>query len=112
MAAGDVTVGFNVEGFNAFHERAVVGGTVQLDGGNPTPIALSAYFDDIDFAMVTLVGDASAPGDDPVMVDHAISGTTINVYAWKHNGTDPTLIASTDNTHSVSFLAVGSRTRR
>lgn len=55
--------------------------------------------------------NASAPGDDPVLATHAISGTTVNVYAWKHNGTDPTLVASTDNAAVVSFIAIGTRVR-
>lgn len=108
MAAGDVTIGDTYVDWHAFLDKVFVVGKVQLDGGNPTPIDLSAYVTGLDGAVVSIEGTA-APGDDPVLVTSAVSGTTVNVYAWKHNGTDPTLVASTDNARLVNFMAIGTK---
>lgn len=79
-------------------------GTVTLDGSNPTAVVtgLSA----IDSATVTPVG-ATTPGDDPVHFTIAVSGGTLNIYAWGHDGTDPTLVASTDSSTVLHWMAVG-----
>ena len=106
MGAGDVTVGGSYTGWHGFMRDGVVTGTVQLDGGNPTPIDLSAYFISIAGVVVSIEGSGT-PGDDPVQVTSAISGTTLNVYAWKTDGSDPTLVASSDNSRSISFIAFG-----
>ena len=51
---------------------------------------------------------SSAQAVDPTTVTAVVSGTTVNVYAWKVTGTgDATLIASTDNANLVSFVAWG-----
>ena len=85
-------------------------GTVTLDGGNPTPVTLTNYLTAVDAATVSLEGSV-APGDDPTSVTSAVSGTTLNVYAWKHTtggaAGNPTLIASTENTRLVNWFAVG-----
>jgi hypothetical protein len=109
MAAGDVIITRDVMiDENAGGERMVIG-TVTLDGGNPTPIALSAYLSAVDAAVVSMEG-AVAPGLDPSLVTSAISTTTVNVYAWKVTGAgDTTLIASTDNARLVNFIAFGPR---
>lgn len=83
-------------------------GEVTLDGSNPTPIVTG---------LATVVActvsqkSASTPGDDPVAftVDYAggVTAGTVNLYAWGHNGTDPTLVASTNNTAVVSWIAIG-----
>ena len=108
MAAGDVVVGGSYVDWHALHNKVALIGTVTLDGGNPTPIDLSAYVTALDGAVVSLEGTAT-PGDDPVQVTSAISGTTLNVYAWKHDGTDPTLVASTNNARLVNFFALGTK---
>lgn len=108
MAAGDVTIGSVVKGWHGLNSKAIICGTVILDGGNPTPIALSTYLTSIDGAVVSLEG-SGAPGDDPVQVSSAVSGTTVNVYAWKTDGSDPTLVASTNNARLVNFIAIGSK---
>ncbi len=86
--------------------RLVVG-TVTLDGSNPTPVALAGYLEAVSVGVATLEG-ASALGDDPNQVTTAVSGQTLNVYAWKNvSGTDPTYVASTDNSRLVNFMAIG-----
>ena len=107
MAAGDVTIGGSYLDWHGFLGKGVVAGKVQLDGGNPTPIDLSAYFTSVEAAVVSMDGSV-APADDPSLITHAISGTTVDVYAWKNTGgTDPTLVASTNNSAVVGWIAVG-----
>ncbi len=107
MAAGDVTKDGTLAGWHGLHGKTIVVGTVTLDGANPTPIDLSANFSSIEWAMVTFEASA-APGLDPALVTHVISGTDVNVYAWKVTGAgDTTLVASTNNTDEVAFIAVG-----
>lgn len=109
MAAGDVVIGSTTLGWHGLMNQGIVSGTVTLDGSNPTPIALSAYFSAVLGAVVSMDGSV-APGDDPSLITHAISGTTVNVYAWKNtSGTDPTLVASTDNARLVHFIAIGTK---
>lgn len=103
MAAGDVDI--TADTLLGSGLRLVVG-TVTLDGGNPTPVDLSGYLEAVSAGVASLEG-ASAPGDDPVLVTSAVSTTTLNVYAWLHNGTDPTLSASSDNSRLVNWMAVG-----
>lgn len=88
--------------------KRMVWGVVTLDGSNPTDVALSAYFSavDVGFANGTAT---STPGDDYTAFSCAVSGTTLNIYAWNTNGTDPTLTASTNNDQVVGFVAIGSR---
>jgi hypothetical protein len=110
MAAGDVVIVRDVT-FPRGSQGDVrwLWGTVTLDGSNPTPIALAGYLSVVDAAVVSLEG-AAAPGVDPSALTSAISGTTINVYAWKITATDNgTLIASTDNARLVNWFASGPR---
>ena len=106
MAAGDVTVNFDT-GRLLGRQQRLIGGTVVLDGGNPTPIELAAYLKTILGAVVSIEG-SGAPADDPNAVSSAVTGTTLNVYAWKNtSGTDPTFVASTNNARLVNWLAWG-----
>lgn len=83
-------------------------GEATLDGTNPTPITTG---------LATVVActvtrkSAVAPGDDPVdfSVDYAgaVTAGVVNLYAWKHDGTDPTLVASTNAAAVVSWIAIG-----
>lgn len=84
----------------------VARGEVTLDGSNPTPITTG--LNTIVSATVTLK-QATAPGDDPVgaSVDYTGSDGTLNLYAWKTDGTDPTLVASTNNSAVFCWVAVG-----
>ena len=84
----------------------VKSGTVTLDGSNPTPITTGLTT--VTTAVLSL-NTSTAPGDDPVYFTETYSGGTVNVYAWKNTGgTDPTLVASTNNTATVDWIAVGS----
>lgn len=88
--------------------KAVAAGEVVLDGTNPT--AVSTGLSAVDYAVVSIKASAT-PGDDPVLVTADYGGAVpdgeIAVYAWKTNGTDPTLVASTNNTATVSWMAYG-----
>ncbi len=112
MAAGDVVIVSDVvlgPGAAAGNPRLITG-TVTLDGGNPTPIALAGYLTAVSAAVVGIEGSA-APGADPVQVTSAVSATTVNVYAWKATtagaGGNADLVASTDNARLVNFFAIG-----
>lgn len=109
MGAGDVTVDKSFKGFHGLSDLVCVIGTVQLDGSNPTPIDLSSYMAAVTWAMVQFEASA-APGLDPTLVTHVISGQDVNVYAWKPTNADnTTLVASTNNTDEVAFIAFGTR---
>lgn len=82
-------------------------GTVTLDGGNPTTVATGLTI--VTGAVVSLKA-AATPGDDPSWLSHSYSGTdgNLDIYAYKNTGgTDPTLVASTNNTATVDWVAFG-----
>jgi len=80
------------------------GGTVALDGSNPTTVATGLVT--IDHAQVSFNASA-APGLDPALVTCTFSGGTLSIYAWKVTGAgDTTLVAST-STDTVNWFAVG-----
>ena len=84
-----------------------VGGTVTLDGTNPTPVVTGLSV--VKSACASLKS-ATTPGDDPSWLSVDYNGTdgTLNIYAWKNTGgTDPTLVASTNNTATVDWVAFG-----
>lgn len=79
-------------------------GVATLDGTNPTPVTTG--LDSIVAAFCTLAA-AATPGDDPTSFSYAASGGTLSIYAYKTNGSDPTLVDSTNNAATVAWLAVG-----
>lgn len=86
-----------------------VSGEVTLDGANPTPVATG--LSTISHAGVSLKS-AIALGVDPGSVTHDFTGSdgTLNVYAWKPtSNSNPTVIASTNNTFVASWWARGTR---
>lgn len=109
---GDVYIsGDYIFGSKGKGSPRIVFGSVQLDGTNSTPVSLSGYFSDITespvHAVVSMEGETS-PDLDPASVTSAVSGATINVYAWKVDSKDNcTLVASTDNARLVNWLALG-----
>ena len=77
MAAGDVVINLDyVLGKGAGGDIRVMGGTVTLDGGNPTPIALAGYLASIQMAVVSMEG-AGAPGADPNSSSSMVSQSSI-----------------------------------
>ena len=98
-AASNITIG------GVSPTGVVKSGTVTLDGSNPTPVTTGLT------TVVTGVvtqKKATPPGDDPIIFTVGYSGGTLNVYAWKTDGSDPTLVASTDSAATVDWIAVGS----
>lgn len=79
-------------------------GTATLDGSNPTPVTTG--LSTIVAATVSLKATAT-PGDDPTSFSVGYSGGTLNIYAYKTDGTDPTLVASTNSSATVDWIAVG-----
>lgn len=79
-------------------------GVVTLDGSNPTNVTtrLSSIVA-VSFSHNT----NTAPGDDPVSFTWTASGGVLSIYAWKNDGTDPTLVASTNAAAVVSWTAIG-----
>jgi hypothetical protein len=58
-------------------------------------------------AVTLTIKSATALGDDPVQVSYNTSGTTLNIYAWKNDGSDPTLVASTNSAIVIGWVAYG-----
>ena len=81
-------------------------GVATLDGSNPT--AITTGLNAVESVVVTNHrGDT--PGDDPLIFTTVIAGGTVSLYAWKTDGSDPTLIASGDNDDTIGWLAQGYR---
>jgi hypothetical protein len=80
-------------------------GEVTLDGSNPTVVTVTGMTS-ISSVQLTLK-KSSTPGDDPTSFSYDTSGTTLNIYAYKTDGTDPTLIASTNSSAVVGWVAYG-----
>lgn len=88
----------------AYDPMKIVMGRMALDGTNPTPIVTGLR--EI-LAVVLTYEDATAPGDDYSTLTYAVSGGTVNVYAWEYtSGTDATLVAS-NATDTFSFVIFG-----
>jgi hypothetical protein len=107
MAAGDVVVTGEATLPNGLR---LIMGTVVLDGANPTPVLLSAYVATILWGLATMDGSV-APGADPNEITSNVSGTTLNVYAWKVTtggaAGNPTPVASSDNARLVNWIIIG-----
>lgn len=111
MAAGDVTYDGDITiGRGERGNMRIVTGTVVLDGGNPTPVALAGYLSAIYGATACMSGSA-ATGADPNQVTALINGTTLDIYAWKITtggaAGNATEIASTDNARVINWMAMG-----
>lgn len=84
-------------------------GEATLDGANPTSVTTGLAT--VVSATVSLKS-ATTPGDDPswLSVDYGggVTAGQLDIYAWKNTGgTDPTLVASTNNAAVVSWIAIG-----
>lgn len=95
-----------VEGVAAGYK--IARGEATLDGTNPTPIVTGLAT--VVACTVTLKA-AATPGDDPISFSvnygGGVAAGTVNLYAYKTNGTDPTLVDSTNAAAVVSWIAVG-----
>lgn len=83
-------------------------GIVTLDGSNPTSVEMNPLAT-IDACALTIEGSGT-PGDDPVAVTAVTTATAgqLDIYAWKTDGADPTLTASTNNNRIVHYVCGGS----
>ena len=108
MASGDVVITSSfVVGRGFQGDPRIITGTVQLDSSNPTPIPLAGEVTAITSAVVNMEGSAD-PDDDPHIITSAVSGTTVNVYAWKNASTsDPTQDLSANSSRLINFIAIG-----
>ena len=101
----NVQTGGSIKYNGVANTGVIKSGTVTLDGSNPTPVTTGLT--------TVLNGSAclkssTAPGDDPTYFTVDYSSGTLNIYAWKNTGgTDPTLVASTNNSATVDWIAVG-----
>ncbi len=84
-------------------QAAVFAGEAALDASNPTPI--TTPFDTILGVALTLKA-AVTPADVVSILTYTQVGRRVDVYAWVHTATDPTLVASTA-THTFSYVIVG-----
>lgn len=89
--------------------KKFVGGEVTLDGSNPTSVVTGLA---TILGAVAVIKKNTSPGDDPVTVTVDYENVTnpgrLDIHAWKNTGgTDPTLVASTDNTAVISWMAYG-----
>lgn len=80
-------------------------GAITLDGTNPSSAATGLTT----IVACTVSGPAAAaiPGDDPLSATPYINGTSLDLYAWKTDGMDPTPIASTDNAAVFYWICLG-----
>lgn len=84
-------------------------GVATLDGSNPTSVTTGLAT--VVSATVALKS-STAPGDDPswfsVDFGGGVTAGQLDIYAWKNTGgTDPTLVASTNSSAVVSWIAIG-----
>lgn len=91
---------------DAASSSKVVGGVTTLDGSNPTNVTTG--LSDIAWCHVDFT-TATALADDPSQLTIDMhTGGTLAIYALKFtNGTDPTLIASTDSTMQINWSCGG-----
>lgn len=103
VVAVDALSGLTVGGVAA--AGVVKCGTATLDGTNPTPVTTGLT---TVTSAVACIKSSTTPGDDPSAVTVDYSGGTLNIYAWKNTGgTDPTLVASTNSSATIDWIAVG-----
>ncbi len=116
MAAGDVTIKSAVVLDGADRQGGGVGnvvlvvGKVQLDGGNPTPVALARFGAEVLFGLATIAGSAT-PGVGAAAVPYVVTanpnGSTLDVRAFANTlAGDATPLASTEAVTEVNFVAL------
>ena len=99
-ASGPLTVRVEIN-----RELRCVGGTVTLDGANPTPVTTGLT---TVIAAVACMKSTAAPAADPTQITVGYSSGTLNIYAWKITATnDGTLVASTNSAMTVDWIAWG-----
>ena len=80
-------------------------GSITLDGSNPSSAATGLT---TIVSCTASLNAAATPGDDPSWDSLNINGTSLDLYAYKNTGgTDPTLVASTNNTAVFYWICVG-----
>ncbi len=93
--------------------QKVAGGVVTLTGTNP--VAIATGLDAVESVQFTLLSTTS-PGLDPAdftadfanVLGNNVAAGQVNLYAWKYtSNANPTLIASTNASAKVAWLAIG-----
>lgn len=85
----------------------VVAGEIALDGGNPTPVDLSAFFKTKIVAAAATIKGTTALGDNTTVLWYNIVGTRLDLYGGKNTGGNDPTIADSTGTETVSYFAVG-----
>lgn len=80
-------------------------GTITLDGSNPSSAATGLTT--VVSCNVSGPAAAAIPGDDPMGATPFINTTNLDIYAWKTDGSDPTPVASTNNTAVFYWVCLG-----
>lgn len=105
LKVGGVESTQSISGLGTGYKLARGAARVALDGSNPTTVA--SGLTSILAPFVQLSSSTDVPGANIATLTAIVSGTNINVYAWKHSSTDATtLIASTD-TSSFYWMCIG-----
>lgn len=83
----------------------VATGSITLDGSNPSSAATGLT---TVLSCTASLKATATPGDDPSWNSLNINGTSLDLYAYKNTGgTDPTLVASTNNTAVFYWVCIG-----
>lgn len=96
--------GFQIDGTPV----SIARGEVTLDGSNPTVVntGLTTIYS------ATASIKRTTASDDPLTVTVDYSGGMLSIYAWKPTAGTPNvfpMVASTDNTTVISWIAVGAK---
>ena len=85
----------------------IVTGEIALDGTNPTPLDLSAFFKTKIVSVDISIRNASAPALGLSTVTYDIVDRLVNLFGWEPTGAgDTTLVASSD-TETIAYTVVG-----
>jgi hypothetical protein len=103
IVSSGTVAGAYVAGVGASYK--IARGAITLDGTNPSSAATGLTT----IVACTVSGPAAAaiPTDDPMGAVAFINTTSIDLYAWKTDGTDPTPVASTNSTAVFYWICVG-----
>jgi hypothetical protein len=86
------------------NEFKIYAGEAALDGSNPTPVITPLH---VVLGATLSLKNGTAPGVGTSVLTYALSGSTVNVFAWQPTSSaNPTLVASPGN-EVFSYVIVG-----